>query len=334
MSVNRQVLLIRRPDGVPAPDDFAIVEGPIPEASEGGFVVRNLYLSVDPAQRGWTNAAANYSEPVPLNTPMRALAVGRVTSSRHPDFAEGEHLYGWFGWQDFAATTPDKVIRRVDLDAAPLSAALGVLGLNGVTALIALEELGRPRAGETILVSTAAGGVGSVVGQLAREAGLRTTGLTGDDAKVALCRDAFGYDAAINYRTAPDLGAAIDAAAPDGVDIFFDNTGGAIADVVVSRMRTAGRIVQCGTASIAAWSPQPSGPRREREVLTRRLVWSGFIIFDHMTRFEAAAQALQQRLADGRLTYREEVLDGIEAAPGAIQRLYSGGNLGRLVIRL
>jgi hypothetical protein len=215
-----------------------------------------------------------------------------------------------------------------------MSAALGVLGLNGVTALLALRHLGRPAAGETILVSTAAGGVGSVVGQLARDAGLRTIGLTGSEAKVRLCRDAFGYDAVIDYRAAPDLAAAVVAAAPDGIDIFFDNTGGAIADAVFAHLRPRGRIVQCGTASIAAWTPPPQGPRREREMLTRRLSWNGFIIFDYLDQFEVAAGELQRLLAQGRLAYREEVLDGIEAAPGAIERLYRGDNLGRLVIRL
>lgn len=332
--LNRQVLLVRRPQGVPAAEDFAIVEAAIPEAPEGGFVVENLYLSVDPAMRGWTNAEANYSDPVPLDTPMRSLAVGRVVASRTPDVAEGEHLYGWFGWQDYAAATPDSILRRVDPGAAPLSASLGVLGLNGVTALIALRRLGRPVAGETIVVSTAAGGVGSIVGQLAREAGLRTVGLTGDDAKAALCRDEFGYDAAINYRTTPDLAGAIAAAAPGGIDIFFDNTGGAIADAVFPLMRLAGRVIQCGTASVASWTPPPQGPRREREVLTKRLSWAGFVIFDHMARFEAAATELQARVADGRLRYREQVLDGIEEAPGAIGRLYSGENVGRLVIKL
>jgi NADPH-dependent curcumin reductase CurA len=265
---------------------------------------------------------------------MRSLAVGRVLASRTPGVEEGEHLYGWFGWQDYAAATADRIMRRVDPDAAPLSASLGVLGLNGVTALLALRGLGRPVAGETIVVSTAAGGVGSIVGQLAREAGLRTIGLTGDDAKVGLCREDFGYDAVINYRSTPDLAAAVAQAAPEGIDIFFDNTGGAIADAVFPQMRVAGRVIQCGTASVASWSPAPQGPRREREMLTKRLSWGGFVIFDHLARFAATADELQQRLADGRLRYREQVLNGIEEAPGAIERLYSGDNVGRLVIRL
>jgi NADPH-dependent curcumin reductase CurA len=248
--------------------------------------------------------------------------------------AVGEHLYGWFGWQDYCAAKAVDILRRVDPDAAPLSAALGVLGLNGVTALLALEELGRPRPGETVLVSTAAGGVGSIVGQLAREQGLHTVGLTGNDTKADICCSEFGYDDALNYRAATDLAGCIVPVAPNGIDIFFDNTGGWIADAVVPLMNTHGRIIQCGTASVSAWIPVPSGPRRERAVLTKRLRWSGFVIFDHLEKFGDAAARLQELVASGRLSYREEILDGIEQAPGAIAKLYQGDNLGRLLLRL
>jgi NADPH-dependent curcumin reductase CurA len=331
---NRQVLLVARPQGIPAASDFEIVYGEIPKAGPGEFVVKNLFLSVDPAQRGWASAEANYSAPLPLGSVMRALAVGVVIESAEPGVAVGAHLYGWFGWQDFCAAKTSDIVRKVDPDAAPLSATLGVLGLNGVTALIAFEELGRPKSGETIIVSTAAGGVGSVVGQLARDRGLRAIGLTSDARKIALCRDAFGYEAAINYRETEDLAVSVKGAAPRGIDIFFDNTGGWIADAIIPLMNVAGRIVQCGTASVSSWIPVPGGPRREREVLTKRLHWSGFVIFDHLDKFDKAAKRLQNLVAQGTLAYREEILDGIEHAPGAIVRLYEGGNLGRLVLRL
>jgi NADPH-dependent curcumin reductase CurA len=331
---NRQVLLVARPQGIPAASDFEIVDSEVPKAGPGEFVVRNLFLSVDPAQRGWASAEANYSAPLPLGAVMRALAVGVVIESAESGVAVGEYLYGWFGWQEYCAAETSDIVRLVDPDAAPLSAALGVLGLNGVTALLALEELGHPNPGETIIVSTAAGGVGSVVGQLARDRGLDTIGLTSDARKIALCRDAFGYKAAINYRETEDLTAAIREVAPQGIDIFFDNTGGWIADAIVPLMNVAGRIVQCGTASISSWRPTPCGPRREREVLTKRLHWSGFVIFDHLDKFGEAANRLQNLVAKGTLAYREEILNGIEHAPSAIARLYEGGNLGRLVLRL
>lgn len=334
MPRNRQVLLVARPKGIPAAEDFQIAESEMPKAGPGEFIVRNLLLSVDPAQRGWASDEANYSTPLPLGSVMRALAVGVVRESANRGVAVGEHLYGWFGWQDYCAARPADILRRVDRDAAPLSAALGVLGLNGITALLALEELGSPKAGETILVSTAAGGVGSVVGQLARDRGLHTIGLTGNETKVAICRAEFGYDDALNYREAGDLAAAISSAAPKGIDIFFDNTGGWIADAVVPLMNAHGRIIQCGTASVSSWNPVPAGPRRERAVLTKRLSWNGFVIFDHLDKFAEAAERLQHLVARGALAYREEILDGIEHAPGAIAKLYHGDNLGRLLLRL
>jgi hypothetical protein len=334
METNRQVLLTSRPFGIPAASDFTIVDSEMPRAKPGEFVVHNLFLSVDPAQRGWASAEANYSAPLPLGSVMRALAVGVVVQSETDDVRVGDHLYGWFGWQNYCAATKESILRRIDPRAAPLSTALGILGLNGITAYLAFQELGRPKAGETILVSTAAGGVGSVVGQLAHLKGLRTIGLTSDARKIALCREAFGYDAAINYREADDLAAQIKAAAPQGIDIFFDNTGGKIADAVFPLMNVAGRVIQCGTASIASWIPVPSGPRREREVLTKRLHWSGFVAFDYLKQFDEAAAFLQPLVASGKLAYREEILDGIEQAPGAIARLYDGANLGRIVIRL
>lgn len=334
MASNRQVLLTNRPAGIPAATDFTLADADMPRARSGEFVVRNLFLSVDPAQRGWASAEANYSAPLPLGSVMRALAVGVVTQSETSDVAVGDHLYGWFGWQNYCAATKESILRRVDPHAAPLSTALGVLGLNGITAYLAFQELGRPKAGETILVSTAAGGVGSVVGQLARLKGLRTIGLTSEARKITLCREAFGYDAAINYRGTGNLTDEIRVATPNGIDIFFDNTGGKIADAVFPLMNVAGRVIQCGTASISSWIPVPEGPRREREVLTKRLHWSGFVAFDYLKQFNEAAAFLQPLVASGKLAYREEILDGIERAPGAIARLYDGANLGKLLIQL
>jgi NADPH-dependent curcumin reductase CurA len=327
---NRQVLLARRPGGIPQPSDFALAEAEIPRPAEREVLVRNIYLSADPAQRGWASAEANYSAPVPLGSPMRALAVGVVVESRAPGVEPGEFLYGWFGWQDYAAVEPAKIVLRAR-HPVPLDAYGSLLGINGVTAYLGLTELGRPHAGETLLVSTAAGSVGSFVGQIGRNLGCRTIGLTGSDEKVAACKDRYGYDAAVNYKTG-ELAAAIDAAAPNGVDVYFDNTGGAILDTVLRRMAVRGRIVQCGTASIGSWTPPPLGPRNEREILTRRLVWSGFIIFDWLERYAAAAADLAGWLEDGRLVYDTDLADGIEHCPGAIAALYAGENRGKKLI--
>ena len=327
---NRQVLLAKRPAGVPQAGDFRLASAAVPKPGDGEILVRNVYLSVDPAQRGWASAEANYSTPVPLDGPMRALAVGVVTESRNSDFRAGEFLYGWFGWQDYAVATAQQVIARATQD-LPLTAFASLLGINGVTAYLGLTELGRPAAGETLLVSTAAGSVGSFAGQIGRHLGCRTIGLTGDDKKVARCMERYGYDAAVNYKTA-DLAAAVAEAAPKGVDVYFDNVGGDILDIVLRQMAVRGRIVQCGTASTGSWSPPPTGPRNEREILTRRLVWSGFVIFDHAARYAQAAEELARLYHAGAITFDTDLADGIEYAPGAIASLYAGENSGKKLI--
>lgn len=328
---NRRVILATRPVGIPQADHFRIEDVPLDPVGEGQFRVRNIYLSVDPAQRGWANEGANYSDAVPLGSVMRALAVGRVVESRHAQFPVGLHLYGWFGWQDYAVVGPDALMTRIDTVAAPLSAYAGVLGMNGLTAALALDKIGRPLAGDTVLVTTAAGAVGSAVGQLARAAGCRVVGLAGDDAKVARCTQRFGYDAAANYKSG-ELAQTIAALAPDGIDVFFDNVGGTILDTAIRAMNVAGRIVQCGTASVANWYPPPQGLRNEREVLMRRLQWGGFVIFDHATDYAAVLDRLAPKVADGTLVHDEEIAPGIEAAPGAIARLYEGLNEGKSLI--
>ena len=330
--VNHRVLLVRRPQGVPQAEDFAIRPSPLPRLGDNEFLVRNIYLSVDPAQRGWASAEANYSNPVALDGPMRGLAVGVVVRSNDADVAEGEFLYGWFDWQDYAACDRSKILMRAR-QAVPLSAFAGLIGINGVTAHLALTGLGRPRAGETLLVSTSAGAVGSFVGQIGRILGCRTIGLTGDDDKVARCRERYGYGAAFNYKTV-DLAAALKGAAPEGIDIYFDNTGGAILDVALRHMAVHGRVIQCGTAATAAWNPPPTGPRNEREILTRRLVWSGFVIFDHLARFAESGRQLAQWYQAGQLVYDEDISVGIEHAPGAIAALYAGQNQGKKLIQV
>lgn len=332
-ATNRRIVLARRPTGIPSAADFARDDVPVERPGDRQVLVRNLLLSVDPAQRGWVNASANYSEPVPLGGVMRSLAVGVVEASRHPDFAIGEHLYGWFGWQDYCLASDKHVLRRVDPRQAPLSAALGVLGINGITAYLALMEIGRPVAGETVLVSTAAGAVGSIVGQLARRLGCRVVGLTGSPHKVARCVAEYGYDAALDYRTELDAG-RMRLLCPDGVDVFFDNTSGSIADAVWPHLNAHARIVQCGTAAIGAWDPPPRSVRRDRDILVRRLRHEGFIVFDHVQRFPAIAAQLAAWLADGTLKFREDVEQGLDRAPAALAAIYRGENDGKKLIEL
>ena len=329
---NRQVRLTARPRGIPQAAHFSVVTEPVAAPGNGEVLIQNRYLSVDPAQRGWANDEGNYSAPVPLDTPMRALAVGEIIESNVPDYRAGDHVYGWFGWQRYCVTTQDAVLRRVTPSRLPLSANLSVLGMNGITAYLAFHGLGDPKPGEHVLVSTAAGSVGSFVGQLARIAGCRAVGLTSSADKAAYAKARYGYQDMINYREATDLGAAIRSACPDGNDIFFDNTGGSIADAAIRTMRLRGRVIQCGTAANASWTPTPTGPRPEREILTRRLRWSGFVIFDHLAEFETAAAQLAELALDGKIVHDEEILPGLEHAPGAIARLYRGDNHGKLMI--
>jgi NADPH-dependent curcumin reductase CurA len=329
-SRNRQVLLTTRPQGIPQFEHFTLGTTDIPTAAEGQILVRNIYLSVDPAQRGWASAEANYSQPVPLGGPMRALAVAIVVESRAVGFSPGEFLYGFFGWQDYAAVAPETVLHRAT-EGLPLDAFASLAGINGITAYLALTRLGRPTEGDTLVVSTAAGSVGSFVGQIGRRLGCRTIGITGDDVKLKRCIEAYGYDAAINYKT-DDIDAAIVKAAPDGVNIYYDNTGGPILDTVLRRMAVAGRIVQCGTASIPTWTPMPTGPRNEREIMTRRLVWSGFVIFDHLKIYAEAVGTLAAMWQAGDITYDTDLAEGIEQAPAAITALYAGENRGKKLI--
>lgn len=330
---NRQVLLAARPEAIPQAEHFRIIETPIPALQQGELLVRNDFLSVDPAMRGWVSAVANYSSAVAIGEVMRAFSAGEVIASRHPGFAEGDKVMGMLGWQEYAVTDGRTIRRKIRETDLPLSLSLGILGLNGVTAYFALSEVGEPRPGDTVVVSTAAGAVGSAVGQIASLAGCRTIGITGSAAKVKTCVEEFGYDIALNYRE-PGLHDAIASACPDGVNIYFDNTGGAISDAVIPHIAKGARIVVCGTASVASWDPWPAGPRVERHLLNKAARMQGFLIWDYEHRYEEAVARLAAWVRSGQLRYREDILDGIAAAPDSIAGLYRGENPGKRLIRL
>jgi NADPH-dependent curcumin reductase CurA len=330
---NRQVCLISRPADIPEPENFEIVNTPVPEPGENEVLVRNIYLSVEPAMRGWVSEVANYSDPVPLETVMRAFAVGRVVASRHSDFRRGEFVTGMFGWQDYASVEAKAIQRKVAETDLPISTSLGVLGLNGITAYFGLLEIGQPKSGETVVVSTAAGAVGSCVGQIARIKGCRTVGITGGPEKLQICHDEFGFDAAIDYK-AGGLDVALATASPEGVDVYYDNTAGNISDEVLKHLNVGARIVICGTASIANWEPIPKGPRVERHLLVKRARMQGFLVLDYFDRYAEALKDLTQWVRQGLIRYREDILEGIEQAPGSIAGLYRGENFGKRLIRI
>jgi NADPH-dependent curcumin reductase len=261
--LNRQVRLASRPQGIPQAEHFTLGEEPVPPLLGGLVLVRNAFLSVDPAMRGWVNAAANYAEPVAVGAVMRSFAVGEVVRSRHPAHSEGDLVFGMLGWQEWVVVDGgpsgpvERKVNDIPASGLPLSAALGVLGLNGATAYFGLLEVGMPRAGEVVAVSSAAGAVGSCVGQIAKIVACRTIGIVGGRAKADLCRTEFGFDATVDYKAA-DFEEALAAASPDGIDVYFDNTSGVISDAVMRRINTRGRIVICGTAAIADWDPRRS----------------------------------------------------------------------------
>jgi len=323
-----------RPQGIPQAEHFEIVEAPVPEIREGQILVRNAFLSVDPGMRGWVNAADNYSQPVGIGEVMRSLAVGTVVASRHQDYAEGDQVMGWLGWQNYAVSDGGTITRKLKDTGLPVSLALGVLGLNGLTAYFGLLEAGQPRPGSTVVVSTAAGAVGSAVGQIAKIAGCRTIGIAGGGTKAALCREVFGYDAAIDYKNCTRLGDALAASCPRGIDIYFDNTAGPISDAVLAQLAVGARVVVCGTASVANWDPLPTGPRVERHLLVKRARMQGFLVLDFEHRYEEGIAQLATWVREGRLQYREDIRDGIEACPHAIGSLYRGENVGKLLIQL
>jgi NADPH-dependent curcumin reductase CurA len=330
---NQQVRLKSRPTGIPQADHFEIVETALAELGDKQFLVQNEYLSVEPAMRGWVSAVANYATPVGIGEVMRAFSAGTVIASRHPDYAEGDAVMGLLGWQEYAISDGRSITRKVEERDLPLSLSLGILGLNGLTAYFGLLDVGQPRPGDTVVVSTAAGAVGSAVGQIAKLMGCRTVGITGGPVKAKLCRDEFGYDAVVDYK-ADKLVETLAVACPRGIDVYFDNTAGAISDAVLQQLAVGARVVICGTASVASWDPPPTGPRVERHILVKRVRMAGFLVLDYQHRYAEAVTRLAAWVRAGRIRYREDILEGIERCPGAIAELYRGENLGKRLIRL
>ena len=330
---NRRILLKSRPQGIPHPDYFETDETPVEKPGSGQMLVRNICLSVDPAMKGWISVASNYLQPVGIGEVMRSGAVGQVVESNLGDYGSGDYVIGMFGWQEYALLDGSEVWWKVDPAQAPISTSLGVLGLTGLTAYFGLLDIGQPEIGETVVVSTAAGAVGSIVGQIAKIHGCRTVAITGSDEKVGFCVDEFGYDAAINYKTG-DLPAELTKACPDGVHVYFDNTGGAISDAVLNRLAPGARIVICGTAATASWDPPPFGPRVERQLLVNRARMQGFLILDFASRYQEGRKQLAAWIKEGKIRYREDFREGLSSAPAALAEIYEGKNSGKLIVRV
>lgn len=333
-AMTKQFRLAARPDGLPQDSDFTFDEVPLGEPGDGQVLVRVLYLSIDPTNRIWMSDRDQYMPPVELGEVMRGLGVGRVVASRNPGFREGDVVSGLLGWQEHALLGAEQAAGVTVAPPGfplPLPALLGVCGLTGVTAYVGLHDIAQARAGETVVVSAAAGAVGSIAGQLAGIAGCRAVGIAGGAEKCALVTGEFGFDAAVDYK-ADGWREALAGAAPDGVDVDFENVGGEVMQAVLSRMNWFGRVALCGM--ISAYNREGGAADDFSPILMRRLQVRGFIATDHAARWAEAVGVLAGLVTEGKLRYRETVVDGFENAPAALRRLFDGSTTGKLVVRV
>jgi NADPH-dependent curcumin reductase CurA len=331
--INHQVVLARRPQGEPVLSDFWAAHSPRPTIRDGELLLRTIYVSIDPAMRGWLAETQGYVETVAVGAVMRSFGLGEVVASRHPDYQVGDLLVAVTGWQEWSAVDPAGVLHRVARSDVALSASLGVLGITGLTAYVGIVDIGRARAGETVLVSSAAGSVGSAAGQIARAQGARTIGMTGSEEKRRLCLDTFGFDACINYREVDDLTEALKELCPDGIDVYLDSVGGATLDAVLPVLAQNGRIAICGTISEPSGAASP-GPRPNRQILVKRLTMQGFLATDYLARLPEISDLLTTMIQDGKLMHLEEITEGLHAAPQALEQLLAGKNQGKSIVRV
>ncbi|QWC19909.1 NADP-dependent oxidoreductase [Halorubrum sp. 2020YC2] len=332
-NTNREWLLARRPEGEPDTDSFELRETDVPTPNPGELLVRIRFLSVDPYMRGRMRDVESYAEPWDVGDTLKGGVVGEVVESESDAYEAGDLVTGEGKWADYATLDADDVA-PVDPAVADPEAYLGVLGMPGRTAYFGLLEVGEPKPGDTVVVSGAAGAVGSVVGQIAKRNGCRVVGFAGSDEKTDWLADELGFDAAINYKATDDYRAALDEAAPDGVDVYFDNVGGPITDAVFTKLNLDARVAVCG--QIAHYNDEgvPTGPRKLPQIIPVRATIQGLLVGDFATRFGQASERLGEWVATGELKHRETVVAGLENAPDAFLGLFSGDNIGKQVVRV
>lgn len=336
-TLNRQWQLASRPVGAPTLANFQLVSSAVPVPGVGQVLLRTLFLSLDPYMRGRMSDAASYAAPVALGEVMVGATVCRVDSSQHPGFAAGDLVLAYTGWQDYAVSDGTGLTKLAPQMAQP-SHALGVLGMTGFTAYMGLLDIGQPKTGETLVVAAATGAVGSVVGQIAKLKGCRVVGIAGGADKCRAAVEELGFDACIDHHS-PDLAALLAGACPQGIDVYFENVGGKVFDAVLPLLNTGARVPVCGLIAQYNATTPPAGPDRSpllmRTLLTQRIRMQGFIIFDdYGHRYPEFAQAMSQWLASGQITFREDVVDGLENAPQAFIGLLEGKNFGKLIVRV
>jgi len=328
---NRRVLLRSRPAGKPSADNFDIRDASVPPLKDGEVLRRTIYLSLDPYMRGRMSDAPSYAQPVAVGDAMCGHTVSQVVESKNANFREGDFVTGYDGWQAYAISNGGD-LRKLDPHAAPLSTAIGVLGMPGLTAFVGLIDIGRPAAGETVVVAAASGAVGSVVGQLAKVRGCRAIGVAGSDDKCRYVVDELGFDACINYKHA-SLFDELNAACPNRIDIYFENVGGAVQAAVFRLLNRGARIPLCGLIAEYSATAPPPGPSL-LPILISRAVIQGFIVSDHADRAPAFFQEVAPLVRSGRIKYREDIADGLDAAPNAFIGLLEGRNFGKALVRV
>lgn len=335
-TLTRRIVLAARPEGEPCPADFRLEDAPLPEPREGEVLLRTLYLSLDPYMRGRMSAARSYAKSLEIGETLVGGTVSQVIESRAPGYAPGDYVLAYSGWQT-QAVAPARTLRKLDPDAAPLSTALGVLGMPGFTAYAGLKEIGKPLAGETLVVAAAAGPVGATVGQLARIRHARVVGIAGGAEKCRYLSEELGFDEALDHR-APDFAEQLEDACPRGIDVYFENVGGAVWDAVLPLLNDFARVPVCGLVSQYNATATPDRPDRSarlmREILTRRLTVRGFIQSDFAPLWPAFEQEMRVWLKAGRIRYREDIVEGLENAPGAFIGMLKGRNFGKLIVRV
>jgi NADPH-dependent curcumin reductase CurA len=331
-AVNHQIRLAARPVGLPGPDTWARTEEPLAEPGDGQLLVKVLYLSLDPAMRGWLNDRRSYVPPVGVGEVMRALGVGQVVASLNPKFAPGDHVSGIFGVQEHALSDGAGVV-NVDPSLAPLPVQLSALGMPGLTAYFGLLDVGKPEPGQTVVVSAAAGAVGSVVGQIAKIVGCRAVGIAGGAEKCRYVVEELGFDAAVDYRS-ENVAAALREHCPDRIHVYFDNVGGDILDAALTRLARGARVVICGAVSQYNATETVRGPANYLALVVDRARMEGFLVFDYVKRYGEATRELATWRAAGKLRSREDVVEGLDHFPDALLRLFRGENFGKLVLKV
>ena len=331
--MNKTIILKSRPKGTPQLSDFKFVDEKMPEVMQGELLLKTIFVSVDPYLRGRMSDADSYVPLFELNKPISSGIVAEVVESKNENFKKGDFVSDRLEWKEYQISTGEG-LQKIDPSIQPLSLYLGVIGMTGMTAYMGLTQIGKPKAGETIVVSGAAGAVGSTVGQIGKILGCRVVGIAGTDEKTEILKSKFGFDEAINYNTTKDMKKAIADASPQGVDIYYDNVGGSISDAVHRNLNQFGRIVVCGAISTYNATEMPMGPRVEGFLIKKSALMQGFIVSDFSDKFSEGAKQLGQWLKEGKLTYEETVVEGFDSIPQAFIDLFTGKNKGKMIVKV